>query len=82
MPPMSAAFNFAARMTFFTLLTEAAHQSTGFCSDQPGFGLYSGYSTVADARIAPSSFIARVLVPLVPISMPRKTAMRLCFKTE
>jgi hypothetical protein len=62
-------------MTFLTELTDAVHQSVGACSDQPGFGLLSGYSSVAEARIFPSSLIARVFVPLVPMSMPRNAGM-------
>ena len=65
-----------------TELIVAFAQSSGFCSDQPGLGLESGYSIVTEARIVPSSRIAIVLVPLVPISMPRKTLIAIALRVK
>ena len=60
--------------THFTILfspsATAFHQSSGFCSAQPGRGVYSGYSTVALAATLPVSSTAMHFAPEVPLSMP------------
>ena len=71
MPATEAGLIFPSFRTFLTLRADACHQSSGSCSDHPGRGLDRGYSNVALATIRPFSRIARVLVPLVPMSMPR-----------
>src|SRR5438128_1096272 len=75
MPPTSAGFTFAFFNTALVALHVAAHQSSGFCSLQPGLGDEIGCSAVAVARTWPSSSQMSVLVPLVPMSMPSKWGM-------
>ena len=53
--------------------TVAVHQSSGSCSLQSGLGLWQGYECIACARTRPCSFITRVLVADVPMSMPMNT---------
>src|SRR6185436_4770954 len=76
MPPMSAGFTFAFFSTALVALHVASHQSSGSCSLQPGLGEAIGCSAVAVARTLPFSSQTSVLVPLVPMSMPSKWAMR------
>ncbi len=54
------------------LVTVAFHQSSGFCSAQPGRGTCIGYSVVTSARTEPSGEIRTALLPDVPMSMPRR----------
>ena len=48
----------------------ASHQSSGFCSDQPGFGVESGYGTSRRSSTSPSSATAMTFTAEVPTSMP------------
>ena len=48
----------------------AFHQSSGFCSDQPGLGVESGYATSRRSSTSPSSATAMTLTADVPTSMP------------
>ena len=44
--------------------------TSGFCSAQPGLGVYSGYSCVDEAMTAPVSLIMIHFAPEVPTSRP------------
>ena len=46
------------------------NQSSGFCSDQPGWGKNSGYSLIRCCRIFPDSSIRRSFTAEVPRSTP------------
>ena len=72
-PAMSSALNAALDSTSATVFFVASHQSSGSCSDQPGWGWSHGYSADAEARIVPRSSMASVFVPDVPMSIPRVT---------
>src|ERR1700730_5700005 len=49
----------------------ARHQSSGFCSAQPGCGWYRGYSKKAEVMTCPSSAPnSAALMPVVPRSIP------------
>ena len=48
----------------------ARHQSSGSCSDQPGFGVDSGYATSRRSSTSPSSATAMTFTAEVPTSMP------------
>ena len=48
----------------------AFHQSSGACSDQPGFGKDSGYSLVALLQILPSVSTSSSFTAEVPRSIP------------
>ena len=48
----------------------ARHQSSGFCSDHPGFGVESGYGTSRRSTTSPSSATAITFTADVPTSMP------------
>ena len=50
----------------------ARHQSSGSCSDQPGCGVESGYSSSALASTSPSGEIASALTAVVPTSIPTR----------
>ena len=52
--------------------TTALHQSSGFCSDQPGCGKMSGYSCVTSFTIVPTSSTSSSLHADVPRSIPIK----------
>src|SRR5690242_7438219 len=75
MPLMSGGLTFAFFKTAFVALHVADHQSSGFCSDQPGLGELIACSAMAVARTFPRSSQMSVLVPLVPMSMPSRYAM-------
>ena len=75
MPEMSAGLTLAFFSTALVAVHVAFHQSSGFCSDQPGLGEAIGCSAIAVARTFPSSSQMSVLVPLVPMSMPRRLDM-------
>src|SRR5262245_42440335 len=72
---MSVGLTFDFLSTALVAAQVAFHQSSGFCSLQPGLGVEIGCSAVAVARTLPSSSQTRVFVPLVPMSMPSKWAM-------
>ena len=76
MAVMSELLSPAFLMTALVALMVAFHQSSGFCSDQPGLGEEIACSAVAVANTFPLSLQMSVLVPLVPMSMPRRCAMR------
>jgi hypothetical protein len=73
---MSPAFSFDFFKTALVALHAADHQSTGFCSDQPGLGEEIGCSAIAVARTLPFWSQIKVFVPLVPMSIPSRWAMR------
>src|SRR5512141_375464 len=75
MPEMSLPLALAFLRPAFVAAQTAFHQSAGSCSDHPGFGDEMGCSAIALARTLPSSSQMRVLVPLVPISMPSRKPM-------
>ena len=75
MPPMSAGRSLAFFSTALVAFPAAAHQSSGFCSDQPGLGEEIGCSAIAVAITVPSSSQMSVLVPLVPMSIPSRCGM-------
>jgi hypothetical protein len=72
-PATSVATSFATRATTIRV---ASHQSSGFCSDQPGCGENRGYSAVASASTRPASSIARHRAPVVPMSSPSSAVTR------
>src|SRR3954466_13480245 len=72
---MSVGLSLAFLRTDLVAAQVAVHQSCGFCSDQPGLGDEMGCSAMAVARTLPSSSQIRVLVPLVPMSMPSRWGM-------
>src|SRR5271170_4828728 len=72
---MSAGLSLDFFSTALVAVRVADHQSRGFCSDQPGLGEEIACSAMAVARTLPSSSQMRVLVPLVPMSMPRRWGM-------
>src|SRR5262249_32113621 len=53
----------------------ARSQSSGSCSDQPGRGVESGYSSSAEATTSPSGVTAIALTPVVPTSRPTRTSL-------
>ena len=73
--PMSAALRPDFFRTARVALMVACHQSSGFCSDHPGFGEEIGCSAIAVARTFPLSSQMSVLVPLVPMSIPSRWGM-------
>src|SRR3954447_22571410 len=75
MPETSAGLTRAFFSTALVARHVACHQSSGFCSDHPGFGDAIGCSAIAVASTFPSSSQMSVLVPLVPMSMPRRVDM-------
>ena len=75
MAETSAGLSLAFFMTALVAATVASHHSSGSCSLQPGLGQEMECSAMAVARTLPSSSQTRVLVPLVPMSMPRRWAI-------
>src|SRR5687768_5109645 len=75
-PETSAGLTPAFFSTARVALTVACHQSSGCCSLHPGLGEKIGCSAIAVASTRPSSSQIRVLVPLVPMSIPSRWGMR------
>ena len=50
MPPMSAGLTFAFFRTALVAAQVACHQSSGFCSDQPGLGEEIGCSAIGGGQ--------------------------------
>src|SRR4051812_43476756 len=75
MPLMSVGLSFAFLMAALVAAQVDFHQSSGCCSLHPGLGEKIGCSAIAVARTLPSSSQMSVLVPLVPMSMPRRWGM-------
>ena len=67
---MSAGFTWLFSRMAFRPRTTASHQSWGFCSAQPGLGVYSGYSWVEEATTVPSLSAMMHFAPDVPTSSP------------